>query len=216
MALFRRGSSPLPELIREVNTAFLQYTPDSQYFEATLAPLLARLYALIKIGDVRSVDQLDAIAAPLRTMPPLTAALCAASVLHSSGRSLAEIPLGEPLTQLIAAAGMAAAQKAVPQVTSEQDCRQLITALDVLWRFEPSPYREIDHAQVVYLTGHLALTLGYDHDALASRWRQAVRLLDEVDPAAARNSTERDTVERTKRHLERSWTEQLAALTAGS
>jgi hypothetical protein len=162
------------------------------------------------------VDQLDAIAAPLRTMPPLTAAWCAAAVLHSAGRLLTEDPLGAPLTQRIASAGITGAWRAVHLAEDKQTSRYLISALDVLWRYEPSPYRELDHAQAVYVSGHLALTLGYDHDALRSRWRQAVRLLADVDPAEAPNAAERDRIARTKQHLEQSWSEQLAALSAST
>jgi hypothetical protein len=211
MAFLRRGPS-VTKLIEEANAAFRRFDADQPSIDDDFADVLSRVYAAVKISDF-TVDQLDAIAAPLHTMPPLAAALCAAQVLHSVGRLLtADGVLGEPLAWLIATAGVGAAWKAAPAVEREMDCRNLITALDTLWRYEPSPFREVDHAQAVYLSGHLALRLGYDRDALASRWREALRLLAEVHPDTAKKTADRDRVARTKQSLESSWREQLAAL----
>ncbi|GAB7105845.1 hypothetical protein JCM4814A_41590 [Streptomyces phaeofaciens JCM 4814] len=193
----------------------MNFSPKDEYVDTVLKPVLPKLYAAIRMRDFRTVDEIDAVAEPLRSMPPLTAALCAATVLHAAGRILAADPLGETLTWFVAIAGTAGAWKAVPLVEEQRDVRHLLGALDVLWRYEPSPYREIDHAQALYAGGHLALALGLDHDALASRWRQALRLLAEVDPALARNPEERANLERTRRHLEQEWSEQLAALPDG-
>ncbi|NUV60474.1 hypothetical protein [Streptomyces sp. CAI-85] len=215
MALFNKKSRTVDSLIREANAAFANFSADSEYVENVLKPVLPKLYAAVKMRDFTSTDQLEAVAAPLKTLPPLDAALCAASVLHAAGRLLAADPLGESLANFVAIAGTAAAWKAVPLVKEPRDVRRLIDALNVLWRYEPSPYREVDHAQAVYAGGHLALALGLDHDALTSRWREALRLLSEVDPALGRSPQERETIARTRQHLEREWSEQLASLSAG-
>lgn len=216
MALYRRNRQPIEVLIRKANSVFEDYSPDDEYLEAVMKPLLVELYGALRAGAFRSVAEIEAVADPLRSMPPVTAAFCAASVLHTAGRVWAEESLGESLTHFVAAAGMGGAWKAVTMVEDPQSVRNLISALDVLWRFEPSPYREFDHAQSVYVSGHLALGLGLDHDALASRWRQALRLLTEADPTAARNAAERDSLAHTKRHLEQEWREQLTSLSAPS
>ncbi|MEU6812652.1 hypothetical protein ABZ920_27470 [Streptomyces sp. NPDC046831] len=214
MPLFSRKRQPIEELIRRANSVFEKFSPDDEYLETALKPLLVELYVAVRDRGFRSVDELEAVAAPLRSMPPVTAAFCAASVLHTAGRVWAKEPLGESLTEFIAAAGMGSAWKAVTVVKDKQSVRNLISVLDVLWRFEPSPYREFDHAQAVYVSGHLALGLGLDHDALASRWREALRLLAEADPAAARSPAERESLANTKRHLEQEWRDQLTSLTA--
>ncbi|UXY27236.1 hypothetical protein [Streptomyces sp. HUAS TT20] len=216
MALFSRDRRPIEDLIRKANSVFEKFSSDDEYLESAVRPLLVELCVAVKADEFRTVDELEAVAAPLRSMPPVTAAFCAASVLHTGGRVLAKEPLGESLTHFIATAGMAGAWKAVTLVEGRQSVHNLISSLDVLWRYEPSPYREFDHAQTVYVSGHLALGLGLDHDTLASRWRQALRLLAEADPTAARSAAERDKLAHTKRHLEQEWRAQLASLSATS
>lgn len=214
LALFGRSRRTVEDVIRQANSAFEGYSVGGDWHETMLKPALLELYRALSMRMFTSVDQLEAIAAPLRTMPPLNAALCAGSALHTAGRQLAAEHLGESMTNFIAATGMGAMWKVVETVDDEQSIRNLIASMDVLWRFEPSPYREVDHAQTVYVSGHLSRRLGLDRDALMSRWRQALLLLAQVDPGLAGNETEREKVVRTMERLEREWREQLASMDA--
>ena len=211
MALFRKAS-PITDLIGRANRVFQEFSPDDDYLTAVLAPLLAELYAALKVYRFKTVADLEAVAEPLDTMPPVKAAMCAASVLHSGGKLLRQAPLGEQLAEFVAASGMAQAQKAVPLVDDKITARQMITSMNVLWSYEPSPFKELDHAQAVYLSGHLALVTGEGRDVLKKRWQEALQLLADVDPEAARTAESRDLTASAKKDLSQSWSDQLAGL----
>ena len=84
--------------------------------------------------------------------------------------------------------------------------------MDVLWRYEPTPFRELDHAQVVYASGHLALPAGEGRDVLKERWQEALRFLADVHPEAAKTEQQRELVASTMQSDRRAWSSQLAAL----
>ncbi len=70
MALFRRTSRTIDPLIREANEAFVNFSPKDEYVDTVLKPVLPKLYAAIRMRDFRTVDEIDAVAEPLRSMPP--------------------------------------------------------------------------------------------------------------------------------------------------
>jgi hypothetical protein len=211
VALFGKAP-PLTELIDKARRVFQEFTPDDDYWADVLTPLLGELYAALKLRRFKTVDDFEALAAPLRTMPPVTAVLCAASVLHAGRKLFTEAPLGDVLAMQIAIAGMSQAWKAVPLVDDKTTARRMIKSMDVLWRHEPTPFREMDHAQVVYVSGHLALPAGEGRDVLKERWREALRLLAEVNPEAANTQEQRERVARTKESNSKAWSSQLAEL----
>jgi len=211
VALFGK-TPPITDLIGRARNVFQEFTPDDDYLANALDPLLADLYASLKLGRFKTVDDLEAVAKPLRTMSPITAVFCAGSALHAGGKVLLQAPLGDALTQFIASAGMSQAWKAVPLVDDKMTARRMIASMDVMWRYEPTPYRELDHAQVVYVSGHLALATGEGRDVLKQRWQEGLRLLEDVHPEAAKTQEQREHLASTMESNRRAWSSQLAEL----
>ena len=123
MALFGQAPPipPITDLIDKARYVFQEFTPDDAYLANALTPLLTDLYASLKVRRFKNVDDLEAVAEPLRTMPPVTAVLCAGSVLHAGGKLLLEEPLGDALAQFIAAAGLSQAWKAASLVEDKNN-----------------------------------------------------------------------------------------------
>ena len=125
---------------------------------------------------------------------------------------LLKAPLGDTLAQFVAGKGMAQAWKAIGLVNDKMTARQMMVSMDVLWRYEPTPFRELDHAQVVYASGHLALLAGDGRNVLKKRWQEALQLLADVHPEAAKTAESREMIAATKASVSRSWSDQLAEL----
>lgn len=212
MAFIRRRSPSAADLIREANQVFHGFNPSNEYFTAVLVPFLGDLGGALAVDRFKSADDLEAIAEPLKTMPPVQATLCAGSVLHAVGKELLEMRLGGPLAQFIAAKGMSQALAAINEVDDKVTARRMSIAMDVLWRYEPEPYRGLDHAQVVYFTGVFALNTGEGHETAKQRWKEALRLLADVNPEASTTQAERDQIASDKRYLGQSWAQELAEL----
>jgi hypothetical protein len=212
VALFRNRGTKVSDLIGRATRVFLEFSPEDDYFREVLVPFLAELCGALMVNDFTSADDLEAIAQPLESMPPVKAVMCAGSVLHSAGKQFRKAPLGDILAQLVASKGLMQAWKAVPLVRDNVTARRVASAMDILWTYEPTPFRELDHAQVVYVSGHLALVAGEGRDALKKHWQDALRLLDAVDPGAAATADGRSLIASTKQNLRRSWIEQLAEL----
>jgi hypothetical protein len=209
---FFRKSPPVTDLIDRARQVFQGFTPDDSYFTTVLTPFLADLCAALKVRRFETVAEFEAITEPLKTMPPVRAVLCAGSVLHSAGKLFLQAPGGEQLANFVASGGLSQAWRAFRLVDDKTTAQWMIASMDVLWRYEPPPFRELDHAQVVYVSGHFALVTGEGRDVLRTRWHEALQSLGDVHPEAADTAESRELIASSKQHLGRSWSDQLAEL----
>lgn len=180
------------ELITRAAAVFSSFDSDSEHVETNLVSVLADLRIAFELRNITSREQVQELVNPIRALPDQRCALCAWSVLKSSGAAFRQAgALGEYFASLVAIDGAAAAKRAIGEAQHHGDRASLMLLaqlIDGYWPFwTPGAHRDVEHAQAVYLRGAIKRTLGGDSAVFDKGIIEALSILnlvrfDEEDP----------------------------------
>jgi hypothetical protein len=116
---------------------------------------------------------------------------------------------------LVASKGITGAQESARAITQSKDAsssRSLKVALDVYWRYIPTPHSELEHAQSEYLCGILAYAVDGNKTEFKRLLHDAISLLSTVEPDRADSQMAIEFIIASKAKLQVEWEGQLANL----
>jgi hypothetical protein len=170
--------------------AFSAFSPGATWELECLVPYVMQLRSWLATPTFKSVEAVNHILQPLRTLPPLKRGQCSAAI-HRSRREIEgdDRLAGALYCQIITACGMRSITRALQTVvkhaeTDEQKRAAIMVPelIDRLLLFTPPESRDIDRAQSIYLKALIAERVyGQQVDKAIAALREVIDLLDTFD-----------------------------------